>query len=176
MKSFATISLAIGVGLIAAPLSAKANTFDLETALASAPTNSVIHVPAGVYAAPIIITKPVRLIADAGAVIEGNGKGTVVTIKAPDVELRGFTIRKSGQYLSSEDTGIKVKAAGATIVSNRLDHVLFGIYLKQAPHSRIEGNTVRGYDLDLPVRGDGIRLWYSDGGGEKVAAFPGSSP
>jgi nitrous oxidase accessory protein/Cu-processing system ATP-binding protein len=137
------------------------NSFDLPAALAAAPTNAVIDVPAGLYSGPLTITKPVTLIAAAGVVIAGNGQGTVVRIEAPDVTLRGFTIRNSGQFLSSEDCGIMVKAPRATIESNRLDHVLFGIYLKQSPDSRIIGNRVRGYDLSLPVRGDGIRLWYS---------------
>lgn len=162
MKSLVTLSLAIGLGFAAAPVSAGTTSFDLAAALAAAPTNGVIHVPAGVYAAPLVITKPVRLFADTGAVIQGNGEGTLVRIEAPDVELRGFVVRQSGKHLSSEDGGILVQADRVSLVSNRLDHVLFGIYLKQASHCQVVGNEVRGYDLDLPVRGDGIRLWYSD--------------
>ncbi|HEX5400291.1 MAG TPA: nitrous oxide reductase family maturation protein NosD [Verrucomicrobiae bacterium] len=162
MKRFANTLLAAGFGLsLFAALPANATSFDLTATLATAPTNAVIDVPAGIYPGPLTITKPVTLVAKAGAVIEGNGQGTVVRIEAPDVTLRGFIIRNSGQYLSSEDSGILVKAARACIESNRLDHVLFGIYFKQSPDSRIIGNQVRGYDLALPVRGDGIRLWYS---------------
>jgi nitrous oxidase accessory protein len=163
VRAFAAFTLVFGLGFsVAAASPARATSFDLAVALAAAPTNGVIGVPAGIYRAPIIITKPVTLIADSGAVIEGEGEGTVVRIEAPDVQLCGFTIRNSGQSLSSEDCGILVKAPRASIVSNRLDHVLFGIYLKQSAGSRVVGNVVRGYDLDLPVRGDGIRLWYSD--------------
>lgn len=155
MKRLAIISFALTLPVCA-------TAFDLNGALADAATNSVINVPAGVYHGPITINKSARLVADSGAVIEGNGHGTVVFIQAPDVELCGFTIRNSGQDLSAEDCGILVKAPRAVIASNRLDHVLFGIYLKQAPDSQIVGNQVHGYDLPLPVRGDGIRLWYSD--------------
>jgi nitrous oxidase accessory protein len=137
-------------------------SFDLAAALAAAPTNGVIHVPIGVYAAPLVITRPVRLLADAGAVIQGSGEGTLVRVEAPDVELRGFVVRQSGKHLSSEDGGILVEADRVSLVSNRLDHVLFGIYLKQASHCQVVANEIRGYGLDLPVRGDGIRLWYSD--------------
>ncbi len=162
MKPFATLSLAIGLGFGAALAPAQAGAFNLTAALAAAATNDVIHVPAGIYSGPLVITQSVQLIADSGAVIEGDGEGTVVRIEAPDVELRGFTIRNSGRHLASEDCGIMVKAPRASIISNRLDHVLFGIYLKQSPGSQIVGNEVRGDDLPLPVRGDGIRLWYSD--------------
>ncbi len=162
MKLFGTLSLAAGLGFSAALAPAQAAAFNLTAALAAAATNSVVHVRAGIYSAPLVIAKPVQLIADAGAIIEGDGEGTVVRIEAPDVTLCGFAIRNSGKHLSSEDCGIMVKAPRASIVSNRLDHVLFGIYLKQSAHSQVTGNVVRGYDLPLPVRGDGIRLWYSD--------------
>lgn len=160
MKCLATLPLAAGICCSLA-ISASAHSFDLTAAIAAASPNSVIRVPAGIYSGPLVITNSVRLIAGPGAVINGNGLRTVVHIEAPDVELRGFTIRNSGQFLSSEDSGILVTAPRALIESNHLDHVLFGIYLKQAPESRVIGNQVRGYDLSLPVRGDGIRLWYS---------------
>ncbi|MBU6411536.1 MAG: nitrous oxide reductase family maturation protein NosD, partial [Verrucomicrobia bacterium] len=162
MKRLANTLLVAGCCLsLAVALRASAASFDLVAALTAAPTNAVIDVPAGLYSGPLTIAKPVTLIAASGAVIQGTGQGTVVRIEAPDVTLRGFTIRNSGQHLSSEDSGILVKAPRANIESNRLDHVLFGIYLKQSPGSRIIGNRVQGYDLALPVRGDGIRLWYS---------------
>lgn len=140
-----------------------ATEFDLAAALSAAAPNSVIHVPAGVYPGPLTISKPVRLIADAGAIIEGNSHGTIVFIQAPDVELRGFILRNSGQDLSLEDGGILVTAPRASIISNRLDHVLFGVYLKQSSGSQIVGNQIRGFELPQPVRGDGLRLWYSNG-------------
>lgn len=146
---------------IASPVSA--SEFNLAEAITDAASNSIIHVPAGIYPGPLIITKPVRLFADPGTIIEGNGQGTVVFVQAPDTELRGFIIRNSGQELSSEDSGILVTAPRVVIAANRLDHVLFGIYLKQSPHSQIIGNEVRGYELSQPVRGDGLRLWYSNG-------------
>ncbi|MGH7996542.1 MAG: nitrous oxide reductase family maturation protein NosD, partial [Opitutaceae bacterium] len=147
--------------VLAVPVGARA--FDLGAALAAAPVHGIVRVPAGVYRGPITIERPVRLIGVPGAVIDGGGRGTVVRILAPDVELRGFAIRDSGRRLWSEDCGVMVSAARVLIADNRLDHVLFGIYLKQAPGSRILGNHVSGYDLPLPVRGDGIRLWYSNG-------------
>jgi len=41
--------------------------------------------------------------------------------------------------------------------------VLFGIYFKNSPDGLIKDNYIRGKDLPLPERGDGIRLWYSNG-------------
>ena len=96
-------------------------------------------------------------------VIDGGGQGDVVTITAPDVTLRGFVIRNSGTSLDHEHAGITGTAARLTIENNRLEDVLFGIYLKDAPGSIVRNNTVHGKDLEMGVRGDGMRLWYCAG-------------
>ncbi len=136
--------------------------WSLRRALATARPGAVIHVPAGIYHGPLVITKPVRLLAQPGASVTGDDHGTVVTIKAADVEFHGFTVRGSGRSLDREDAGIKVYGANADIESNALRDVLFGVLLKLAPHSRIVNNNIRGKNLPLPVRGDGIHLWYSN--------------
>ncbi|NJN84195.1 MAG: nitrous oxide reductase family maturation protein NosD [Caldilineaceae bacterium] len=48
-----------------------------------------------------------------------------------------------------------------TIENNRLEDVLFGIYLKEAPGSIIRDNVIGAMDLSISRRGDGIRAWYS---------------
>ena len=93
-------------------------------------------------------------------VIDSGGQGDVVTISAPDVTLRGFVIRNSGTSLDHENAGITGTGARVTIENNRLEDVLFGIYLKDAPGSIVRNNTVHGKDLEMGVRGDGLRLWY----------------
>ncbi|WP_054685980.1 nitrous oxide reductase family maturation protein NosD, partial [Rhodothermus marinus] len=109
------------------------------------------------------ITKPVVLLGVDAPVIDGQGRGTVVTIEARDVVLRGFVIRNSGRSLDREDAGIAVYADRVTIADNRLENVLFGIYLRQADSCRILHNMIEGDpSLDTPRRGDLIRLWYSN--------------
>src|SRR6516162_6453250 len=95
--------LCLGNAMVAPAL---AEPFNLAAALEQAATNSVVHVPAGTYPGPLFITKPVKLVGDAGAVIKGNSHGTVVFVQAPDVELSGLTICNSGPDISSEDSGI----------------------------------------------------------------------
>jgi nitrous oxidase accessory protein len=119
-------------------------------------------VPPGIYPAPLTIDRPVTLVAEPGAVIEGNGRDHVIVVAAPDVTLRGFVVRNSGDSLDQEDAGILATAARVTVEGNRLENTLFGIYLKNAPNSVIRGNTVLAKDLPEARRGDGIKVWYSD--------------
>ena len=139
--------------------------FDLQAALAAAQPGDTIVVPAGRYAGPLVIDTPVTLVGAPGErpVIDAGGKGSVITVNAPDVTIRGFEIRGSGASLDREDAGITGLAGGLTAEDNHLEDVLFGIYLKDAPNSVIRGNQIAGKSLEMGVRGDGLRLWYSAG-------------
>ncbi len=131
--------------------------------LATAAPGDTIRVVGGIYTGSLRITKPVVLLGEQAPVIDGRGQGTVVIIEAPDVVLRGFVIRNSGRSLDREDAGIAVHADRVTIADNRIENVLFGIYLRQADSCRILRNTIEGDPtLDTPRRGDLIRLWYSN--------------
>ncbi|MCO6451822.1 MAG: nitrous oxide reductase family maturation protein NosD [Caldilineales bacterium] len=143
---------------------AQDSAFDLNAALATAQPGDAIIVPPGVYPGPLTITRPVTLQGDGMPVIEGTGKGDVITVEAPDVTLRGFVIRNSGDSLDRENAGVTGLAANLTVEDNRFEDVLFGIYLKNAPNSVIRNNEIRSKDLEVQRRGDGIRLWYSSDG------------
>ena len=119
-------------------------------------------VPPGVYPGPLIVAQPVTLIGEPGAVLDGHGAGDVVTVTAPDVTIRGFTIRNSGDLLDRENAGVTGLAPRLTVEGNVLEDTLFGVYLKNAPDSVIRGNRIFSKHLDVARRGDGIRTWYSD--------------
>lgn len=130
-------------------------------ALAQAEPGDTIEVQGGVYNEHLVIDKPVTLVGIDRPVIDGGGTGIVVDIAAPDVTLRGFTVRNSGKVLEKEDGGIETRGERTLIEDNILESVLFGIYLNQSPNSTIRNNQVSGYDLAPALRGDLIRFWYS---------------
>jgi nitrous oxidase accessory protein len=132
-------------------------------ALAVASPGDTILVRGGVHPGPLVVRTPVRLVGNGHPVIDGKGRGTVVRLEAPGCQLRGFTVRASGDTLAREDMGVLAAAADITVEDNILEDVLFGIYARQAPRCQIRGNRLRGKDLPVARRGDLIRLWYSDG-------------
>lgn len=152
------------LALSAGAAAAQGEPFDLAAALAVARPGDTVVVPPGVYAGPLVIEVPgLTLEGQPGAVIDGGGIGDVLTIKAPDVTLRGLTIRHSGDSLDREHAGITGFAPRLRVENNRLENVLFGIYLKEAPGSVVRGNQITGMDLPIGRRGDGIRIWQSPG-------------
>ena len=135
----------------------------LQAALDAASPGDTVLLEAGHYPGHFVIRQPLHLIGNGWPVLDGQKQGTVLTVEAPGVEVRGLVIENSGINLSNEDAGLSVNAPGAFIHHNRLRHVLFGLYLRQAHDSRLVSNAIEGYpELDIPRRGDLIRCWYSD--------------
>lgn len=133
-------------------------------AIESAEIGDTIRVLAGAYREHIVVDKTLTLTGEGYPRIDGEGKGVVVLIKAPGTVFTGFHITGSGRSLNLEHGGILLDSApGSVIENNRLDDVLFGIYLKNSPDGMIRNNVINGKELPLPERGDGIRLWYSSG-------------
>ncbi|MFQ5522555.1 MAG: nitrous oxide reductase family maturation protein NosD [Acidimicrobiia bacterium] len=156
--------VALGVvALLAGGLAATADTtIDLQAFVDAAPSGAVIDLPPGVYTGGITIDKPLTLRGEGEVTIDGGGEGRVITVTAPDVTLEGLVVRGSGDSLDREDAGIYADGAPRLrVLNNRLEDVLFGIFLYQAPDAVVKGNTVVGKDLFIARRGDAIRLWES---------------
>ncbi len=131
------------------------------SALAAARPGDTIRVAAGVYREKIVVEIPLVLVGEGRPVIDGEGEGTVVELRAP-VVFSGFEVRGSGRILDQEDAGILVAADSCVVSDNLLEDVLFGVYLKDSSGTRVIGNRIVGKDRALGMRGDGIRLWNSN--------------
>lgn len=134
----------------------------LAEALEGAEDGETIEVYGGVHEGPIVIDRSVTLIGIDWPVVDGGGQGNVLHLIAPGITVNGFVIQNSGHSLHEENAGISVEAPNAVLENNRLEETLFGIYLKTAPGTVIRGNVISSKDLDVPRRGDAIRVWYSN--------------
>jgi nitrous oxidase accessory protein len=130
--------------------------------IAAAEPGDTLIIEAGVYCERLRIDKPLTLIGQGGAIIDGDASGDIVEISAPDVIFRGFVVRNTGISLDKENAAIRALAPRAVIEDNILEDILFGIDLREAPDSIVRGNRIGGKDLDIARRGDGLRLWRSN--------------
>jgi nitrous oxidase accessory protein len=132
--------------------------------LAAAPANARIVVPAGVYREPtIVITKPVTLIAEPGAILDGDGARTVLLVQADDVTVSGFTIRNTGASQVEERAGIRINGARrCRIERNQLDGTAFGIYLEKTDGCVVRENHLHGSGASQSQNGNGIHAWSSE--------------
>ena len=129
----------------------------LDTALPGAR----IRLPPGIYQGPAAISKPLTLEGDGQVILDGGGKGTVLTIRADRVTIRGITLRNSGNSHDAIDGAIMAEGRELLIEDNRIEDVLFGISLHKTSDSIIRRNHIRSRPVDSAERGDGLRLWYS---------------
>lgn len=123
---------------------------------------SVLKVPPGEYSGPVLIDKPLIIEGNGKVGIDGGGKGTVMVLQAAGVTLRGLRLHGSGDSHDSDDACLNVRGKSNRIENLQIDDCLFGIDLKQADDNVIVGNRIRSKPFALGVRGDGLRLWYSN--------------
>ena len=66
----------------------------------------MLRLAPGIYPGPVSIDRPLTLEGAPGAILDGGGRGRVLSVAAPDVVVRGFTVRNSGLSLAETDAGI----------------------------------------------------------------------
>ena len=132
---------------------------------AAAPGDVLLLAP-GRHAGPLVIDRPLALRGEPGAIVEGPGTGSVITVSAPDVRIEGLEITGSGIDLPAMDSAILVQqtAPRAMVRGNRIMNNLFGVYLHGAADSRVESNVIVGRrDLRLAEAGNGVSIWNAPG-------------
>jgi nitrous oxidase accessory protein len=138
----------------------------LPAAIAAAQAGDVLILAGGAYMGPVTIDRPLTLQGSPGSVIDGLRQGTVITITAPDVAIRGVTVTGSGSINADLDSGIKiVKGADRAIIEgNRLTGNLHGIDVHGGKDALVRGNVIEGgQDHRMNERGNGVYVWNSPG-------------
>ena len=125
---------------------------------------SKLELPKGVFKGNIIINKPLMIVGQKDkTVIRGDGNGTVVKIRSSNVVLKNLIIEHSGKEHERIDAGISIKNADFCTIENcKIRDCLFGIDLQNVHDSKIIGNYITSKPFPLGIRGDGVRLWYSN--------------
>jgi len=136
----------------------------LQNAIDNAPKGSIIKLPAGVYKGSISIDKPLTIIGkESGVIIDGEDNGTVITLKGSFITLKNLKIVGSGDRHENLDAGIKISDGKQCEISHCIiEDCLFGIDMQMINNSIISDNNITSKNFELGLRGDGLRLWYSN--------------
>jgi parallel beta-helix repeat protein len=107
----------------------------------------------GTYNENVVVNKPLTIAGDQdkNQTIDGGSSGHVVTITAPGVTIKGFTIKSNGNH-----TGIRIESDSNVIYDNNIQDCREGIYL----YSNTRGNVVTGNTITRS-RMIGIILYLS---------------
>jgi nitrous oxidase accessory protein len=133
-------------------------------ALTLAPAGGRIVVTAGIYREPtILVSRPVEISGEPGAVLDGEGRHQIMTITANDVTVRGLVLRNVGVSFTEDRAAIKaVGARRCVIADNRIQGGFFGIYLSRSRGCRLLRNRLSATGSTETRSGNGIHLWSSD--------------
>ncbi len=128
----------------------------------AAPEGSVLKPPPGHYAGPVVLKKTLTIDGGGQVTIDAGDRGTVFSLEANNAILRGLHLTGSGDNHDTDDSCLDVRGHQNIVENLVIDNCLFGIDFKQSSNGIIRGNQVQSKPFNLGVRGDGIRLWYSN--------------
>jgi len=145
-------------------LSSILNANILQNAIDKAASGSILKLPAGIYKGNIVINKPITILGkEDGVIIDGLNKGTVITAKGSYITLKNLTIINSGDRHENLDCAIKLSDGKQNEISDcTIKNCLFGIDIQMVNNSIVRNNYITSKDFSLGLRGDGLRLWYSN--------------
>lgn len=131
-------------------------------ALATTMDCDTVRVSAGHYQeGTITIERPVVLLGEGWPVIDGDGKGEVIVVKASHVTIQGFVVRGTAISDVNDNAAIKcISVSDITISGNRVEDSFFGVYLSSVERAFVQDNRVIG-NASTPEgrRANGIHLW-----------------
>jgi nitrous oxidase accessory protein len=134
-------------------------------ALADAAAGDTVILARGVHAGPVAIGRALTLRGEPGAVLDGGGAPTVLTVTGDGAVIEDLAIRGSGPRILTVDAGLHVRASGVRLSRLRISDVLYGINGERADRLTIEDCALTGRVRpgDENGAGNGIHLWYSEG-------------
>ncbi len=151
----------------------------IQEAISHANPGDTIFIHKGSYYENVIVNKSVSLVGEDmdSTIIDGRANGSVISIRANNVNINGFTIQNSGSVES--DSGIYITSSGNNITHNTIANNKNGIYLYYSNGSVISENNASSnswygiylhYSNDNMISennassnyNDGINLYCSD--------------
>ncbi len=135
----------------------------IAAAVAAAPDGGTVRVTRGVWREPTIrLERPIRLLGEPGAVLDGEGARELVVILAPDVTVEGLTFRNTGNSYHEDRAALHAdEVVGCVIVRNRFEDTFFAIYLSRTTSCIVRENVVIGHPTTESATGNAVHSWGS---------------
>lgn len=125
------------------------------------PPGQTVVLEAGLYPGPWEIRSPgVRLVARPGAVLDGGGRGTALTLAAPGIRVEGLEVRHVGpsdDFYEPDAAVLLYRCEGCVVQGLRAQGVTGGIRVEQSNRARIEDAVLTGTG-----KAPGLQTYRSD--------------
>lgn len=116
----------------------------------------------GIHPGPLVLSHRTVVIGTPGAVLRGDGRGTVLVVQARGSIVRGLRIENSGRNPDHYDAAVRVAADSVTLEDLTIRDALFGVYVDQARDVVLRRLDIAGFPAAREGdRGDGISFYNS---------------
>lgn len=136
----------------------------LQEAIDTAKPYSTLTLSDGIYLGNITINKPLAIVGKNDmSVIQGDLTTNVITINSSHVTLKNLTIRGSGNLMYKVHSAISMNNADYCEISNcKIQDSLYGIDMQMVNNSKITDNYITSKNIDISLRGNALKLYYSN--------------
>ena len=127
------------------------------------PGDTIVFKP-GTYSSPgVEIKKPLTLIGEKGAILDGEAKDYILKVLSDSVSVSGFELINSGRSYTKDYAAVYIhKSSGFVLSNNVIRQSFFGILVEKSKNGRILNNKVFGTATREDQSGNGVHLWDCD--------------
>lgn len=129
----------------------------------TAQAGDTVLVSTGTYReTDILINKPIVLIGEQGAIIDGDGaEGDILLVAADSVTIKGLTIRRVATSYTKDYAAVRIANSKRFCVEgNRLEDIFFGILVERSSSGIIRDNNISSNAVQEISSGNGVHLFY----------------
>jgi nitrous oxidase accessory protein len=120
------------------------STQELRDLLAHTPSGGTLRVKPGVYRGALVIDRPVTLVGIGHPILQGDGMGTVLTIRGAGTTVRDLMIEGSGPGPVDNPAGVSIQAKNVVVKNLHIRDTYTGIWVEGASDAQIIGNVIEG--------------------------------
>ena len=120
------------------------STKELMARLAHTPSGGTLTVQPGVYRGALVLERPVTLVGIGHPVLQGDGRGTVLTIRGAGTTVRDLMIEGSGPGPVDNPAGVSVQADRVVVKNLHIRDTYTGIWVDGVSDAQIIGNVIEG--------------------------------
>jgi nitrous oxidase accessory protein len=145
---------------------------DLQPLIDATEPGGVLVLGPGTYTGPVVVDEPITIEGQGLPIVQGDGSGSVVTVRADGAVVRGLVVRGSGAGPHGDPAGIRVEADEVTVERTVVEDSYMGLAVDSAAAVRLIDNHVHGRPAPLVDDGHAVADDDHDGDDHLAEAGP----